>query len=176
MKTTRNRPRHKEELKGDAAPESKSHGSASSLSQPCASASCAVWPFFSGEQVSSCCQVVGFQSQDFLLWLQNQAFSCLFPHRLHGHWGHPESKSSDQRKRRESKDGLCSQRRTYLRLLVSQEAGRSIGVFGLLSEWRPYGRNSCVQTAIFSWVPPKLTLQPGNQLHRGSGLSSVFLC
>ena len=75
MKTARNHPRHKEELKGDEATERKSNGSAFSLSQPCASASCAVWPFFSGEQVSSCCQVVGFQSQDFLLWLQIQAFT-----------------------------------------------------------------------------------------------------
>ena len=25
-------------------------------------------------------------------------------------------------------------------------------------------------------MPPKLTLQPGNQVHRGSGLGSVFLC
>ena len=34
--------------------------------------------FFSWEQVSPCCEVVGFQSQDFLLWLQNQAFSWAF--------------------------------------------------------------------------------------------------
>ena len=101
---------------------------------------------------------------------------CLFPYRLHGHWGHPESRSSGQRKRPESKDGLCPHKRTYSCLLVSQEAGRSIGVFGLLTEWKNYRRYSHVQTAIFSWVPPKLTLQPGNQLHRGSRLSSVFLC
>ena len=100
---------------------------------------------------------------------------CLFSHRFHGHRGHSESKSSDQRKRPESKDGLCSQRRTRLRLLVSQEAGRSIWVFGLFSESKHDGRYSSVQTAIFSWVPPKLTLQPGNQLHRGSGRGSVFL-
>ena len=101
---------------------------------------------------------------------------CLFPHRFHGHWGHSESKSSDQRKRPESKDGLCSQRRTRLRLLVSQEAGRSIRIFGLLSEARHCGRYSHVHTVIFSWVLPKLTLQAGNQLHRGSRPGSVFLC
>ena len=106
-------------------------------------------------------------------------FHCtfsLFPYRLHGHWGHPESQSSGQRKRPESKDGLCPHKKTLLRSLVSQEAGRSIRILGLLSEARHCGRYSHVQTVIFSWVPPKLTLQPGNQLHRGSGLGSVFLC
>ena len=101
---------------------------------------------------------------------------CLFPHRLHGHWGHPESQSSGQRKRRESKDGLCPQKRTYLCLLVSQEAGRSIRILGLLTEARHCEIYSCVQIAIFSWVPPKLSLQPGNQLYQVGGLSSVFLC
>ena len=47
---------------------------------------------------------------------------------------------------------------------------------GLLSEARHCGRHRSVQRAIFSSVPSKLTLQPGNQLHRGSGLGSVFLC
>jgi len=100
----------------------------------------------------------------------------LFPYRLHGHWGHPESRSSGQRKRPESKDGLCPHKRTCSCILVSQEARRSIWVFGLFVEWKSYRRYSHVQTAIFSWVPPKLTLQPGNQLHWGSGLGSVFLC
>ena len=36
----------------------------------------------------------------------------LFPYRLHGYWGHPESQSSGQRKRPESKDGLCPHKRT----------------------------------------------------------------
>ena len=101
---------------------------------------------------------------------------CLSPYRLRGHWGHPESRSSGQRKRPESKDGLCPHKRTCSCILVSQEARRSIWVFGLFVEWKSYRRISHVQTAIFSWVPPKLTLQPGNQLHRGSGLGSVFLC
>ena len=100
----------------------------------------------------------------------------LFLYSLHGHWGHPESQSSGQRKRPESKDGLCPHKRTCSCILVSQEARRSIWVFGLFVEWKNYRRYSHVQTAIFSWVPPKLTLQPGNQLHRASGLSSVFLC
>ena len=34
----------------------------------------------------------------------------LFPYRLHGHWSHPESRSSGQRQRPESKDGLCPQK------------------------------------------------------------------
>ena len=34
--------------------------------------------FSSGEQVSPCCEAVGFQSQDFLLWLQNQPLSWAF--------------------------------------------------------------------------------------------------
>ena len=34
--------------------------------------------FSSGEQVSPCCEVVGFQPQDILLWLQNQPFSWAF--------------------------------------------------------------------------------------------------
>ena len=106
-------------------------------------------------------------------------FHCtlsLFPYRLHGHWGHPESQSSGQRKRPKSKDGLCPHKRTLLRLLVSQEAGRSIRIFGLLSEARHCGRYNHVHTVIFSWVLPKLTLQAGNQLHRGSRPGSVFLC
>ena len=34
--------------------------------------------FSSGEQVSPSCEAVGFQSQDFLLWLRNQTFSWAF--------------------------------------------------------------------------------------------------
>ena len=101
---------------------------------------------------------------------------CLISYSLHGHWGHPESRSSGQRKRPESKDGLCPHKRIYEYLPVSQEARRSIWIFGLLKESRHCGRYRSISTAIFGSVSPKLTLQPGNQLHRGSGLSSVFLC
>ena len=44
----------------------------------CFSLLCCAAFFSSGEQVSPCCEVVGFQSQDFLLWLQNQPFSWAF--------------------------------------------------------------------------------------------------
>ena len=175
-------PQEESTSQGGAAEEpERSHlCSAFSLSQPCALVSCAVWLFLSGEQVrwipwilDSGLSPTAAKSGSFkgFLWT-----FCLFPYRLHGHWGHSESKSSGQRKRPESKDGLCPHKKTLLRSLVSQEAGRSIRIFGLLSEARHCGRYSHVQTAIFSWVPPKLTLQPGNQLHRGSGLGSVFLC
>ena len=87
------------------------------LSQPCALGSCAVWLFLSGEQVR------------WISWILDSGLSpaaakpgsfkgflwtlCLFAYRLHGHWGHPESRSSGQRKRPESKDGLCPHKRTY---------------------------------------------------------------
>ena len=88
-----------------------------SLSQPCALVSCAVWLFSSGEQVR------------WISWILDSGLSpeaaksgsfrgflwtfCLFAYRLHGHWSHSESKSSGQRKRPESKDGLCPHKRTY---------------------------------------------------------------
>ena len=150
---------------------------ASHVLQP--SVLCGFFLFNSGEQVRWIYWIpVTGLSPVAAKWGFLLGFHCtlsLFPYRLHGHWGHPESQSSGQRKRPKSKDGLCPHKRTLLRLLVSQEAGRSIRIFGLLSEARHCGRYSHVHTVIFSWVPPKLTLQLGNQLHRGSGLSSVFL-
>ena len=142
---------------------------------------CAAFFFFfnSGEQVRWIYWIpVTGLSPVAAKWGFLLGFQCtlsLFPYRLHGHWGHPESQSSGQRKRPESKDGLCPHKRTLMFTGIAR-TWKKQAIFGLLSEARHCGRYSHVSTAIFSWVPPKLTLQPGNQLHQGSGLGSVFLC
>ena len=126
-------------------------------------------------------EFIGFQFQDFLLWLQNEAFSWAFTALslsfLTGSMDTEVTQSpSHLVKGKDQKAKMdCVPIKGHSCLLVSQEPGRSIRIFGLLSEARHCGRYSHVSTAIFSWVPPKLTLQPGNQLHRGSGLSSIFL-
>lgn len=81
----------------EGASEKRPPATAFTPSQPCTSKFSAVWPFVSGEQVGFYCELVRFQWQEFLLWLQYQAASrisslsaSLF-HRLQGHWGHTDS-------------------------------------------------------------------------------------
>ena len=102
---------------------------------------------------------------------------CLIPYRLHKHWGHPESRSSVKGKGQKAKMD-CVPIKGHMNIYRYRK--KPEGAFEFLIYLKNQdincGRYRSIWTAIFDSVAPKLTLQPGNQLHRGRGLGSVFLC
>ena len=140
--------------------------------------------FSSGEQVSPCCEAVGFQSQDFLLRLQNQPFSWAFialtVSFLTGSVDTEVIQSPGHLVKGKGQKAKMDCVPIKGHINVYSYRKKPEGAFEFLIYLKNQdincGRYRSISTAIFGSVSPKLTLQPGNQLHRGSGLSSVFLC